>query len=128
MLAMTIDASYNVLVTQSFAPEFGYQNTFSLPASADSSLSPEVSSAVKAHLLFDEHAIFTELNRKINTNYILDTITINEDTNITKETLPEDTTAIFVKKKNDDVVFITQRTKLAFNEGDQLIVLKPMEK
>ncbi|MEI3605675.1 sodium:proton antiporter [Pseudogracilibacillus sp. SE30717A] len=127
ILAMTIDASYNMLVTQSFAPEFGYQNTFSLPASADSSLSQDSSSAVKAHLLFDEDAIFTELNRKINTNYSLDTITITEEKNITKETLPTRTTPLFVRKTNNDIVFINHRTKLEFEEGDQLVVLKPLE-
>ena len=100
ILAMTIDSSYNVLVTQSFAPEFGYHNTFSLPTPAKSSVNQEnLSSAVKAHLLFDENAIFTELNRKINTNYALETIIINEDNNITKKTLPENITPLFVKKR-----------------------------
>ena len=128
ILAMTIDSSYNVLVTQSFAPEFGYHNTFSLPASRESSVSQEnLSSAAKAHLLFDEKAIFTELNRKINTNYTIETITINPENNVTEVSLFEDATPLFVKKKNDKIVFITRRTKFAFDEGDQLVVLKPEE-
>src|SRR5699024_9031861 len=126
ILAMTIDPSYNALVTQSFAPEFGYHHTFSLASLPEVGVNQEkLSSSVKAHLLFDEDAIFTELNRKINTTHTLKTIVINADNNITKETLPEDTTPLFIKKKNDKLAFITQRTKLAFDQGDQLVVLKP---
>lgn len=128
ILAMTIDSSYNALVTQSFAPEFGYHHTFSLPSSAESHLNQtKLPSTVKAHFLFDKEAIFTELNRKINTNYSIETMTIDAENNITKDTLPKDTTPLFIKKKNNTITFVTHRTKLVPHEGDQLVVLSPMK-
>ncbi|MFC0302113.1 cation:proton antiporter [Virgibacillus soli] len=124
ILAMTIDPSYNALVTQSFAPEFGFNQTFSL-FSGDEQRQASLPSAVKAHLLFDEHAVFTELNRKINTNYDIVTMDMEENQVITKDTLPDDTTPLFVKRKNETIEFITQRSRLMLEEGDKLIVLQP---
>src|SRR5690625_4064812 len=126
ILAMTIDSSYNVLVTQSFAPEFGYNNAFSLPTPNDSHVNHyELPSSVKAHLLFDEQAIFTELNRKINTNYTLETIIIEEKTNMIRDTLPDDTTALYVKKKDNSLVFFSHQTRVTLDKEDQLVVLTP---
>lgn len=123
---MTIDSSYNTLVTQSFAPEFGYHNTFLLPSSPHSRTNQKkLPSSVKAHLLFDEDAAFTDLNRKINTIYTLKVFEINKESNVTKEALRENTTALFIKRKNGDIDFITLRTKLSLDEGDQLVVLTP---
>lgn len=124
MLVMTIDTSYNVLVTQSFAPEFGYQQTLSISSSPDAHDHQEkIPESTRSHLLFDEDAVFTELNRKINTTYRMDTMQITEDEQVTKDLLPQDTTPLFIKRKDESIEFITQRKKLALNEGDQLVVL-----
>ncbi|HLR14220.1 MAG TPA: sodium:proton antiporter [Bacillota bacterium] len=124
MLAMTIDASYNTLVTQSFAPEFGFNNTFSIPSPAEANLnSNDLSVASRTHLLFDEKAVFTELNRKINTTFEIKVIPIEMDKQYTKDMLDEEATPLFVKRKNGTIEFITQMTRLALAKGDQLAVL-----
>ncbi|WP_099159648.1 cation:proton antiporter [Virgibacillus ndiopensis] len=125
ILAMTGDASYNGLVAQSFAPEFGYNNTFSLPVSSNHRIKEGgLPKSLKAHMLFNEDAVFTELNRKINTEYTLESIEITEKDTISKDKLPEDVTPLFIKKKNDTITFVSLRNKLALDVGDQLIVLK----
>src|SRR5699024_12005181 len=68
MLVVTIDTSYSVLVTQSFAPEFGYQYTFSLTPTPGSNIYQEhMPKTVRCHLLFDEESTFVELYVKTNT-------------------------------------------------------------
>lgn len=124
MLAMTIDTSYNVLVTQSFAPEFGYNHTFSIPSSNEAYINQgKLPAATRSHLLFDEEAIFTELNRKINTTYTIQTVFAEEDRPITRETIPEEATPLFIKRKNGSIEFVTQQSKFGLNEGDQLVIL-----
>lgn len=127
ILAMTIDSPYNLLVTQSFAPEFGYQHTFTLPVRPDSKVSQQTSSsAVKSHLLFDQDAIFTELNRKINTTYELSTIVVEEKNSQLQGLIKEDITPLYVKKKSSGkVVFISHRSRISFEIGDALVVLAP---
>ena len=126
ILAMTIDSPYNILVTQSFAPEFGFNNTFTLPSKPDSKVSQDnLPSAVKSHLLFDEDAIFTELNKKINTTYSLTTIQVNEKAKNLKEIIPENATPLCIKKNNGPLTFITLRSRITPDEGDQLVVLTP---
>src|SRR5699024_2183465 len=51
ILAMIIDSPYNLLVTQSCAPEFGYQHTFTLPARPNAKVKQQTTqTAVKSHL------------------------------------------------------------------------------
>lgn len=124
ILAMTIDASYNTLVTQSFAPEFGFNNTFSIPSPVEANLNNNnLSVASRTHLLFDERAVFTELNRKINTTFEIKVIPIEVDKQYTRAILAEEATPLFIKRKNGAVEFITQVTKLALAKGDQLAIL-----
>src|SRR5699024_12381379 len=75
------------------------------------------------HLLFDEKAVFTELNRKINTTFEIKVIPIEMDKQYTKDMLDEEATPLFVKRKNGTIEFITQMTRLALAKGDQLAVL-----
>lgn len=129
ILAMTIDSSYNVLVSQSFAPEFGYNNTFSILSPAAAHVKQDnLPAASRAHLLFDEDAIFTELNRKVNTTYAIKIIPIQVDNQFTKDDLSEETTPLFIKRKNGAINFVTHRTKLALNKGDQFVILTLKEK
>ncbi len=127
ILAMTIDSSYNMLVTQSFAPDFGFTNTFSIGAPAEANVNHEkLSAASQSHLLFDKDAIFTELNRKINTTYAIRIRAVEKDNQYTRDLLgEEDTTPLFIKRKNKEIEFVTQRTKLLLNKGDELCVLTP---
>ena len=128
ILAMTIDSPYNVLVTQSFAPEFGYQNTFALPTRSDSKVSKQnLPTAASSHLLFDEWAVFTELNRKINTTYALKTIAVEEKSIAMKDMLTEDMTPLYIHKSNGKIVFITHRSKFTLESGDELVVLAPKQ-
>ncbi len=125
ILSMTGDVSYNALVSQSYAPEFGYNNTFSLPAGNFKRINQDnVSHSAKAHILFAEEAIFTELNRKINTGYTIQEIAITEKNKITKDHIPQDVIPLFVIKENKNIQFITLKKKLVLDEGDQLVVLK----
>ncbi|AXH98319.1 sodium:proton antiporter [Sporosarcina sp. PTS2304] len=127
ILSMTGDASYNALITQSFAPEFGYNNTFSLIAVANHQMSKsELPISLKAHLLFQDGATFPELNRKINTDYEIGLFSWegSEVDLVFKEVIPETATPLFVKKKNNTLVFATLQKKISLDEGDQLVVLK----
>ncbi|WP_143560816.1 sodium:proton antiporter [Sporosarcina sp. P26b] len=127
ILSMTGDASYNALITQSFAPEFGFNNTFSLTAVSNHTMSKSaLPISLKAHLLFEEGATFPELNRKINTDYEIGLFEWEgTDTDLVfKEIIPETATALFVKKKNETLVFATLQKKISLDAGDQLVVLK----
>jgi len=124
ILAMTGDAAYNALVCQSHIPEFGYQNTFALPVKPNNPADHnELSTALKAHLLFGEDAIFTELNRKINIGYTLKTIEMNQKNKIQKEDIPAGVTPLFIMKKNHTLTFVTLKKRFVLDEGDQLVVL-----
>ncbi|PIC58388.1 sodium:proton exchanger [Sporosarcina sp. P12(2017)] len=127
ILSMTGDASYNALITQSFAPEFGFNNTFSLTAVSNHTMSKSaLPISLKAHLLFGEEATFPELNRKINTDYEIGLYEWEgTETDLAfKEVIPKTATALFVKKKNDTLVFATLQKKISLDAGDQLVVLK----
>src|SRR5699024_12805405 len=123
--AMTIDSPYNLLVTQSFAPEFGYQHTFTLPARPNSKVKQQTSnSAVKSHLLFDEDAIFTELNRKIHNNYEIVSITVKVKNIQLQDLINEKETTIIIRKKYSGIlIFISNRSRLFLFSGDVFIVL-----
>ncbi|WP_143561163.1 sodium:proton antiporter [Sporosarcina sp. P20a] len=127
ILSMTGDASYNALITQSFAPEFGFNNTFSLTAVSNHTMSKSaLPISLKAHLLFEEGATFPELNRKINTDYEIGLYEWQgTETDLAfKEIIPDSATALFVKKKNDTLAFATLQKKISLDAGDQLVVLK----
>lgn len=128
ILSMTGDASYNALISQSFAPEFGFNNTFSLPISVNHQMNEsELPTSLKAHMLFAEDATFGELNRKVNTTFELGTIPIGEEETEDKwiETLPENITPLFIKKENDTIVFVTLTKRFNLEKGDTLAVLRP---
>jgi NhaP-type Na+/H+ or K+/H+ antiporter len=127
LLAMKGDAAYNALVCQTYIPEFGYNNTFSLPIAARQSEHREISSAIKAHLLFGEGATFTELNKKVNIGYQIRTIEIEGKQMLVKEELEPNGTPLCVKRKNGDLAFVTFKEKLMLNAGDLLVVLEPGE-
>ena len=127
ILSMTGDASYNALITQSFAPEFGFNNTFSLTAVSNHTMSKSaLPISLKAHLLFEEGATFPELNRKINTDYEIGLYEWEgaETDLVFKEVIPETSIALFVKKKNESQEFATLQKKISLDAGDQLVVLK----
>lgn len=130
MLAMTIDSPYNLLVVQSFSPAFGYQNTFTLPARPESKVKEQTASpAIQSHLLFDESAIFTELNKKINTNYHIYAIEIEEKSSQLEAYIDKETTPLFIQKKaNGRIRFMVHRQKVSLDVGDQLVVLGRKEK
>ncbi|MTW85161.1 sodium:proton antiporter [Virgibacillus dakarensis] len=128
ILSMTGDNAYNALVSQSYAPEFGYNNTFSLPSGNINKDDPDgITISLRAHLLFAEDAIFTELNRKINTNYSIQSINIKEKNKIVKDTIPEDVTPLLIVKENKTIQVITLRKKFVLDVGDKLVVLKKVQ-
>ncbi len=125
ILSLTGDNAYNALVSQSYAPEFGYNNTFTLTgANPDKAKQDEVAVSLRAHLLFSENAVFTELNRKINTGYTLQAINNQGKNKVHREDLPADVIPLFIKKENKAIQFITLRKKFILDEGDQLVVLR----
>lgn len=125
ILSLTGDNAYNALVSQSYAPEFGYNNTFTLTgANPDKEKQDEVAVSLRAHLLFSEEAVFTELNRKVNTGYTLQAVNNQAKNKIARENLPADVIPLFIKKENKIIQLITLRKKFVLDEGDQLVVLK----
>ncbi|MBY7142641.1 sodium:proton antiporter [Virgibacillus sp. NKC19-3] len=124
ILSLTGDTAFNALVSQSYVPSFGYNNTFRLPSGSNQQKENEVSPAKKAHLLFQEDAIFTALNKKINTGYTIQPLQMEKKGKIEKEQLPKDIVPLFVNKENKTIQFLTLRSKITLDDGDQLIVLK----
>ncbi|MUV36621.1 K(+)/H(+) antiporter NhaP2 [Lentibacillus sp. JNUCC-1] len=124
ILVMTADASYNALVSQTFAPEFGFNHTFSLPSSQHAQVNQgELPYAVKAHLLFGEAAVFPELNKKINTTYSLVTHAIAEGDPTNTDAFRKKSIPLFIKRNNEKLNFVTESKKITLEEGDQLVVL-----
>jgi len=123
ILALKGDAAYNALVFQSYLPEFGYHNTFSLPVSANRSELIELSPAMKANFLFGESETFNELNKKVNTGYIFSTIDIQTKEIIRKDRIPDKDIPLCVKSKNGTLNFVTINEKVTLEKGDQLVVL-----
>ncbi len=124
ILAMKGDAAYNALVCQTYIPEFGYHNTFSLPIGTSQVEHREIPSALKANLLFEEGATFTELNKKVNIGYTFHTIEINSKQTLLKEKRKSKGIPLCIKRKNGNLVFVTFKEKPLLDEGDQLVVLE----
>lgn len=125
ILSLTGDAAFNVLVSQSYAPKFGYNNTFTLTSSSyQQGKKHDVPVAGKSHLLFHEDAVFTELNKKINTGYTIQPLSLGQTNKIDKAQLPADVIPLFVQKANKTIQFITLKGNTTLDEGDQLIVLR----
>lgn len=124
ILAMKGDAAYNALVCQTYIPEFGYNNTFALPIGASQTEHKEISPAIKAHLLFEEGATFTELNKKVNIGYTLKTIEMKRKQTLLKEDPNVKRIPLCIKRKNGNLLFITLKEKLILDVGDHLVVLE----
>lgn len=124
ILCLTGDAAFNVLVSQSYAPKFGHNHTFTLTSeSYKQQDSKKIPFARKANLLFREDAVFTELNKKINTGYKIQALPMNHQDKIDLDLLPEDAIPLLIRKKNT-IQLITLRSKIMLDEGDQLVVLQ----
>lgn len=123
ILAMTDEPAYNGLICQSYAPDFGYNNTFALPVSKkQDSTNNEISPALKGHVLFDEDAVLFELNRKINQGYTFELMEISNKEAVNKESA--EGTLLFIWKKNGDIEFVTLQRKLKPEKGDKAVVLR----
>lgn len=123
ILAMKGDAAYNALVCQSYLPEFGYHNTFSLPVSTHRPDLKELFPTMKANFLFGEGQTFNELNKKINTGYTISTMEIQTKETIQKEQMSDKEIPLCVKSKNGNINFVTINEKISLEKGDQLVVL-----
>ncbi|MGM8216571.1 cation:proton antiporter [Bacillaceae bacterium W0354] len=123
ILAMKGDAAYNALVCQTYIPEFGYNNTFSLPIGTSQLEHKRIPPALKANALFGEGETFTELNKKVNTGYTMKIINIDQKQTVLKEELKPEGTPLCIKRKNGSLSFVTFRQKLMLDEGDQLLML-----
>ncbi|MBR7797545.1 sodium:proton antiporter [Virgibacillus sp. AGTR] len=123
ILAMTEDATYNALVAQSYIPEFGYNNTFTIPSERSGNRDEsQIPTSVKAHLLFGKEHVFKELNRKINTNYSIQTMKVVEKME-KKEHVPVDGIPLCIRKKNGTIEFVTLRKMPTMDKDDQLVFL-----
>src|SRR5699024_8089226 len=124
ILVMTGDAAYNALVSQSYVPEFGYNNTFSLVVQLSRMKDQkDLPMARKAHLLFDKEASFKELNKKINTGYSIQSIEVTDVKTSTLQELNVQGTPLFIKRKDDTIEFITLRPTVKVESGDEVFVL-----
>ncbi|GAA0428117.1 sodium:proton antiporter [Lentibacillus halophilus] len=130
ILAMTDEPAYNALICQSFAPEFGYNNTFALPASKKGdSDNDEIAPAIKGHVLFHEDAVLRELKRKIREGYTFDSVEITEQQTLKREQFADYGLLLFVWKENKEMTFMTlQLDKIELAEGDRIIKLSEKAK
>jgi NhaP-type Na+/H+ or K+/H+ antiporter len=121
IMAMTGDAAYNALVSQSFVPEFGYNHTFSLISNDDDS---DVPVSLHSHILFGENDNFRELNRKVNIGYSIQAIDYPQKGSMKKDELNIDGTPLCIRRKSGEIDLLTLRKKINLEEDDQLIVLQ----
>ncbi|SET18250.1 NhaP-type Na+/H+ or K+/H+ antiporter [Salinibacillus kushneri] len=127
ILSLTDDPAYNALVCQSFIPEFGYQYTFTLTSRGDGPEQKEIPPAHQPNILFGENVEYESLNRKMREGYSFQTIDLEleEKKTVKKEDLsvPVDGIWIFIRKEDDELIFITLKEKVTVEKGDQLVVL-----
>ncbi|HLR51989.1 MAG TPA: sodium:proton antiporter [Candidatus Avamphibacillus sp.] len=120
ILSMSGDAAYNALVSQSYVPEFGYNNTFALQVGLRQS---DLPMSKKAHILFEEGENFKELNRKVNTGYSIQEIEFTEEEPVPVNELEVNGISLLVRKENE-IEFVTLKSKPSLEKGDTLVVLK----
>jgi len=120
ILSMSGDAAYNAMVSQSYVPEFGYNNTFALQVGLRQS---DLPMSKKAHILFKEGEDFNELNRKVNTGYSIQEIKITAEGSIPVSELEVNGIPLLVRKENE-IEFVTLKSKPSLEKGDTLVVLK----
>src|SRR5699024_6881908 len=98
-----------------------------LPARPNSKVTQRTSNAaVKSHLLFAEEAIFTELHRKINTSYEIVTMTVKDKNKQLEDVINKEETPLVIRKKGSGkVIFISHRSRISLDTGDELVVLTP---
>ncbi|WP_080849175.1 cation:proton antiporter [Cytobacillus gottheilii] len=124
ILALKGDAAYNALVCQTYVPEFGYNHIFSLPVGGHQTDHKEIPVAIKGNLLFGEEETFTELNKKVNIGYTLQTITMEEKQTVLKKDLQLDGIPLCIKRKNGNLTFVTLKDKMVLEAGDQVLLLR----
>jgi len=123
ILVMTGDAAYNALVSQSYVPEFGYNNTFSLVVDTNRTKNQrDLPMARKAHLLFDEEASFKDLNKKVNTGYSIQPTEIPDEKSINLQELDVQGIPLFIKR-DETIEFATLKQTAKIEKDDQLFVL-----
>lgn len=127
ILVMTDEPLFNKLVVQTYAPEFGFNHTLSLPVKVGDSDNNEISPALKNHILFEEDAVLSELNRKIHEGYAFEMIKVSKRQIVKKDNLDLKGTQLFILKKNNGIEFVTLHKLLELEKGDQLVILKKQE-
>ncbi|MDM5208881.1 cation:proton antiporter [Cytobacillus kochii] len=127
ILVMSDDPNYNALVTQSFLPEFGYNKTFTIATERmDEEKDGRLPTTVKAHMLFDEQHVFTELNKKINTTYSIESKQANDN----YEKIEEAQVGgypLCVRKKDGSIAFKTLKDSPSVDKEDIIIYLEEVK-
>ncbi|WP_461611838.1 cation:proton antiporter [Cytobacillus kochii] len=127
ILVMSDDPNYNALVTQSFLPEFGYNKTFTIATERmDEEKDGRLPTTVKAHMLFDEEHVFTELNKKINTTYSIESKQANDN----YEKIEEAQVGgypLCVRKKDGSIAFKTLKDSPSVDKEDIIIYLEKVK-
>lgn len=127
ILVMSDDPNYNALVTQSFLPEFGYNKTFTIATERiDEEKDGRLPTTVKAHMLFDEEHVFTELNKKINTTYSIESKQANDN----YEKIEEAQVGgypLCVRKKDGSIAFKTLKGSPSVDKEDIIIYLEEVK-
>lgn len=124
LIAVTDTDSYNVLVANTYVPQFGHHNTFLLPIHDVEKIEQErISLSKKAHLLFGQNEIYEELNRKIEDGYTFKTIQVAEEQKINKEEIDSEDLILFIRHRDGSLTFSTLYKYIAVMPGDELVVL-----
>src|SRR5699024_10274352 len=100
------------LVSQSYVPEFGYNNTFALQVGLRQS---DLPMSKKAHILFEEGENFKELNRKVNTGYSIQEIEFTEEEPVPVNELEVNGISLLVRKENE-IEFVTLKVNLPWKK------------
>ncbi|MEF7658730.1 sodium:proton antiporter [Bacillus thuringiensis] len=124
IMAVTDTDSYNVLVANTYVPQFGYHNTFLLPVHDMEKIAQErISLSKKAHLLFGKGEVYEELNRKIEVGYKFKIIRVEKEQKINKQEQRTGDVLVFVRHLDGSLTFSTLYEYLTVTLGDELIVL-----
>lgn len=129
LMAVTDTDSYNVLVANTYVPQFGYHNTFLLSIHDMEKIEQErISLSKKAHLLFGKEEVFEELNRKIESGYKFKTIRVEKEQKINKKEQQSEDVLLFIRHRDGSITFSTLYEYLSVIPGDELVILTKRER
>lgn len=123
LIAATEEDSYNALICQRFVPELGRENIFQTPIhTGDPS---DYSKSIGGKALFDQDNDIHTLNRYIDEGYMIRKTQLTEQYTL-GDFLEDDshkTIPLFAVDKDNNLVFLSNAKKRAFEPGTTIVSL-----